>query len=45
MMLDKDTTIRVKQQTKDRLDEIGMRKETYNDIILRLLDFFNQHQP
>ena len=32
------TTIRVSRETKRRLDEIGRKGETYDDIIRRLLE-------
>lgn len=34
----KETTIRVKTQTKDRLDEHGKKGDTYDDIVNKLLD-------
>ena len=34
------TTIQVKKSTRDRLVEIGKKKETYDDIINRLIDFY-----
>lgn len=36
-MADK-TSVQVSKETKGRLDAIGMKKDTYNDIIRRLLD-------
>ena len=35
---DKITSIRVHESTKKRLDECGVRGESYEDIILRLID-------
>lgn len=32
------TTIQVFKRTRDRLDEEGKKRETYDDIINRLLD-------
>ena len=32
------TVIRVRKETRDRLAEIGKKKETYDDIICRLID-------
>jgi hypothetical protein len=32
------TTIRVKTETRDRLNNAGLRNESYDDIINRLLD-------
>lgn len=34
----KKTSIQLSVETKKRLDEIGHKGETYEDIILRLLD-------
>lgn len=33
-----DTTIRIKLDTKHRLDLLGAKNDTYDDIIKRLLD-------
>ncbi len=38
------TTIQVKKSTRDRLVEIGKKKETYDDIINRLIDFYLANQ-
>jgi hypothetical protein len=32
------TNIQVKRRTRDRLDKFGIRGETFDDIISRLLD-------
>jgi len=32
------TTIQVSAETKERLDAIGLKKDTYDDIVRRLLD-------
>jgi hypothetical protein len=34
------TTIQLKKNTRERLLEIGMKKETYDDLINRLIDFY-----
>ena len=34
--------IRLNVDVKSELDEIGKKKETYSDIIRRLLDSFNE---
>ncbi len=34
------TTIQLKKKTRERLIEIGKKKETYDDIINRLIDFY-----
>ena len=37
-MTDEKTTIQLSLKTKDRLDKIGLKKDTYDDIVCRLLD-------
>ena len=38
-ILENDTTvIRVRKETRDRLAEIGKKKETYDDIVCRLME-------
>ena len=32
------TSIQVTKETKDWLDKLGMKGDTYNDIVIRLLD-------
>tara|TARA_Y100000031_G_C8070399_1_gene314858 strand:- start:84 stop:224 length:141 start_codon:yes stop_codon:yes gene_type:complete len=34
------TTIQLNKSTRERLLEIGMKKETYDDLINRLIDFY-----
>ena len=34
--------VRLDTTVKEQLDEIGKKKETYSDIIRRLLDNFNE---
>jgi hypothetical protein len=34
------TTIQLQKKTRERLLEIGMKKETYDDLINRLIDFY-----
>jgi hypothetical protein len=34
------TTIQIRKATRDRLLEIGMKKETYDELINRLIDFY-----
>jgi len=36
------TTIRIKIETKKKLDEIGKKNETYTDVIERLLEFYKR---
>lgn len=35
-------TIKVTQEVHDMLSEIGSKKDTYNDIILRLINKYNE---
>ena len=37
----KSTTIRVKQDTKVRLEAIGFKNESFDDVIIRLLENYN----
>jgi hypothetical protein len=34
------TSIEIKQSTKDRLKELGKKENTYDDIVQRLLDAY-----
>ena len=34
--------VRLDTEVKEQLDEIGKKKETYSDIIRRLVDSFNE---
>ncbi len=34
------TTIQLRKETRNRLLEIGMKKETYDDLVNRLIDFY-----
>jgi hypothetical protein len=34
------TTIQLKKNTRERLKEVGMKKETYDDLLNRLIDFY-----
>ncbi|MFH0832850.1 MAG: hypothetical protein V1900_03975 [Candidatus Aenigmatarchaeota archaeon] len=36
------TTIRVSKKNKERLDEIGKKADTHNDIISRLMDIIEE---
>ena len=38
MKKEERTSIQVSMATKNRLDKIGLKKDTYNDILIRLLD-------
>lgn len=37
------TTIGIRKTTRDRLKEMGKKMEFYDDIIQRLLDFYDEH--
>ena len=37
---DRVTTVQMKVKTRDRLSDIGKKKETYDDIINRLLEAY-----
>lgn len=39
------TSIRVEKEVRDRLDGLGKRRESYNEIIKRLIDSFEEKQP
>lgn len=34
------TTIQVQKKTRNRLLELGRKKETYDDLVNRLVDFY-----
>jgi hypothetical protein len=36
------TTVKVRKATRDRLAKLGSKTETFDDIINRLLDFFER---
>jgi predicted DNA-binding protein len=38
------TSIRVEKETRDKLDTLGKRRESYNEIIKRLIVFFEQNK-
>lgn len=41
--MDKDTSIRVKQSTKKKLDSLPfVKKHSYNDIVLKLIEDFKK---
>jgi hypothetical protein len=41
--MSKVTSLRVTKQTRNRLSEIGSKRETYDKIIQRLIDFYNNN--
>ena len=38
------TTIKLKKETRERLAKIGRKKETYDDIIRRLMEFYKRRK-
>lgn len=42
-MSDKYTSIRVEKEIRDKLDALGKRRESYNEIIKRLIDSYEKH--
>jgi len=41
----KTTTIRIEQTTKEQIENLDfVRKHTYNDILLKLIEFYNKHK-
>jgi hypothetical protein len=38
------TTVKLSKKTRDRLTELGNKGETYEDIILRLIDFYKKNR-
>lgn len=40
--MDEITTIRLTKKTKTRLDEIGKKSETHDDIVNKLLDSYEK---
>lgn len=37
------TTVKLMKKTRERLAEIGSKKETYDDVINRLIEFFEKN--
>jgi predicted CopG family antitoxin len=37
------TTIKIRKETREKLAEIGSKKETYDDIIRRLIDSYKRN--
>lgn len=44
-MDDKNTTIWISKKTKERLDSVGNFKESYDDVLNRVLDIFEVKSP
>jgi len=41
----KSTTIRIEQTTKEQIENLDfVRKDTYNQILLKLIEFYNKHK-
>ena len=41
----KTTTIRIEQETKEKIENLDfVRKDTYNQILLKLIEFYNKHK-
>lgn len=38
--MEENTTITLKKTTKDRLDDVGRKPESYDDILVKLLDLY-----
>ena len=36
------TTIKLRKKTRDALAELGSKKETYEDVIRKLIDFYQK---
>lgn len=43
-MNDDGTYIRVKKQTRERLGNIGTKKDSYDSLINKLIDFYESHE-
>ena len=37
------TTVKISKETRERLAEIGTKKETYDEVIQRLIDFYKKN--
>ena len=41
----KTATIRIEQTTKEQIENLDfVRKDTYNKILLKLIEFYNKHK-
>jgi len=41
----KSTTIRIEQSTKEKIENLDfVRKDTYNQILLKLIEFYEEHK-
>lgn len=41
--MDNITTLKIRKETREQLAEIGTKKETYDDIIQRLMEFYKKN--
>lgn len=41
--MDEVTTVRITKRTRERLAELGRKKETYEEIIQRLIEFYKKN--
>ena len=39
------TTIRLRMGTRERLAALGGKRDTFDDILNRLIDFYESHSP
>lgn len=44
IIMNKSTTIRISIETKKRLNEIGNVNDSYNSVILKLLDEYDKNK-
>jgi len=42
-VMDELTTVRITKRTREKLAELGSKKETYEDIIQRLIEFYKKN--
>jgi len=44
LITDDMTTIPVRKETRNLLKEVGKKSETYDDVILRLIEFLKKNE-
>ena len=37
------TTVKIKRETKKMLADLGKKEDTYNDVIVRLIEFYHEN--
>lgn len=42
--MDDSTTVKIKKETRDQLAELGTKKETYDQIIQRLIECYKRNR-